>query len=977
MLIARVCVRFLSVFIGVHPWFKLIVPEKGGCRRWSLAFRLLLGDVGMQLHKLPALIALCSCLALPALADTLTFVAQPASAGGDNTWFNAVNWFVTDSTGNLVPAGRVPLTDDGAIITGFVDLQAGGVRLQTLVVTNNSNIANGTISVANLQLFTSCVITNAKLFVLSTLAVGGTNCTLNSTTLSMLSTAFGTLQAVPPATESSLVLAQGAIVQSQGAIRLTDHSQITGGGSPQCALIIQPGGVLASTNSAAIRGSSVGHLLVDMSGVVRVEAGTLNFADGIDWKCSAGVQEFQAMGPSAALIFSNQFHVDSGVMTSFTGGGTNSWLSGASIDGLVQVSAIDSSTQLAGPGHLEILGPVSGVGTLHILGTANQGGVGSWGSGTISLSGVSVDSGANLLIGGPAGTSRQLAGCVITNSGSCTFWGGDLDFSQGAMFDNQTGATFLVQSDGVFSASAGGGAFNNLGTFQKTGSGVSQFGTTNSSAGPDFNNTGLLDLRAGQLDLAGGVSSGEFRQTQGTFLWFWGGTHTLNMGVTFTGTNAMKVSQGVAPATVMLNDSISLSQLELGANGTLDASSAPVTKPLQFDTLLSHDDGVISNGVLQVGTYQMLDQSGISSSTVKVQSALLIQGTNCTLQATTLTLPPGSTAILQRSNPGSGAVLNLNQGSVVDDQGQLSLTDGAIIAGGASPQNKLVIEPGATLISTNSTSIQGQTNAALSIENHGTVRVDAGTLVLAQGTDFNNLGTNEILSGTLALQGTFQQTQGSTMINSGATLTGTSFVLLGGVVSGSGTIRASVVNSGGIVSPGVAFGILSLGPGQSYQQGPLGTLSVELGGTNVGTGYDQLAIGGNASLDGELVVTLVNGFVPHPGQTFQVLTWGSLTGKFADVSIPPVSGTWVPSYSSNGLTLVLAGNLTLPRPSISGGTLSLSINTTPGFSYVVQATNELNPSNWQTASTFAGDGTTKLFTEPLGQAHRFYRVLLQ
>src|SRR5690349_22301949 len=102
----------------------------------------------MQLNKLPALVALCLCLGLPVAADTLTFVAQPASAGGDNTWFNAVNWFVSDGTGNLVPAGRVPLTDDGAVITGFVDLQAGGVRLQTLVATNNSTIVNGSVSVA-------------------------------------------------------------------------------------------------------------------------------------------------------------------------------------------------------------------------------------------------------------------------------------------------------------------------------------------------------------------------------------------------------------------------------------------------------------------------------------------------------------------------------------------------------------------------------------------------------------------------------------------------------------------------------------------------------------------------------------------------------------------------------------------------------------------------------------------------------------
>jgi hypothetical protein len=82
-------------------------------------------------------------LALSAFADTLTFVAQPAATGGDDNWFNAVNWFLTDGSGLLVPAGRPPLANETAIVTGTVNLQASGVRVQTLVVTNNAVIANG------------------------------------------------------------------------------------------------------------------------------------------------------------------------------------------------------------------------------------------------------------------------------------------------------------------------------------------------------------------------------------------------------------------------------------------------------------------------------------------------------------------------------------------------------------------------------------------------------------------------------------------------------------------------------------------------------------------------------------------------------------------------------------------------------------------------------------------------------------------
>jgi hypothetical protein len=294
------------------------------------------------------------------------------------------------------------------------------------------------------------------------------------------------------------------------------------------------------------------------------------------------------------------------------------------------------------------------------------------------------------------------------------------------------------------------------------------------------------------------------------------------------------------------------------------------------------------------------------------------------------------------------------------------------------PQNSLVIEPGAILSSTNSALIQGSTNAALTVENDGTVRVDGGNLTVAEGVAFNDSGRIEVVRGTLAFQGGLEQTQGTTIIDSGATLSSSNFTVLGGTVSGSGRISANLVNVGGIISPGATFGILSTGPGQGYQQGASASLSVELGGASPGSGYDQFAVGGSASLDGQLVVSLVNGFVPQPGQTFQVLTCNSLVGKFASISTPPPgSAVWVPHYSASGVTLALANNMNLPRPFISGGAFNLSINTTPGVHYVVQATDDLNPPNWQTTTTITGDGTVKTASETLARTHRFYRVLLQ
>jgi hypothetical protein len=75
--------------------------------------------------------------------------------------------------------------------------------------------------------------------------------------------------------------------------------------------------------------------------------------------------------------------------------------------------------------------------------------------------------------------------------------------------------------------------------------------------------------------------------------------------------------------------------------------------------------------------------------------------------------------------------------------------------------------------------------------------------------------------------------------------------------------------------------------------------------------------------------------------------------------------------------LVLANQVTLPRPSVVAGALSFAISTTAGVQYLVQATDELNPVNWQTLTTLNGDGTVQTASETMSQAHRFYRVLMQ
>jgi hypothetical protein len=798
----------------------------------------------------------------------------------------------------------------------------------------------------------------------------------------------------------------------------------------------------------------------------------------------------------------------------------------------------------------------------------------TWFNGKISAPQINIDAGANMVFNG-AGASRQLAACVINNSGSCSLLSGDLSFSQGAAVSNLIGATFDFQAPGTvtFYETNGSGLIDNAGTIRNSGGGIIQLGAPGNLPGPDFNNAGLLDIASGQLKLLGGVSSGHFQTAAGAALWFWGGTHVLNAGSTFTGAGSVHLLQSVAAARWLVNDAISVAELELGFNGTVDGSGNLSGKPIHFGALTATDNATLRSGQFEAQTCQMLDQCVLTNSTLNVLGTLAVNGTNCSLQSTLLDILPGTTATLGSTDLASPATLNLAQGSTVQNQGLIQLTAGSQIVGTSPPQNQLLISPGAILSSTNLAYVQGSPTNQLIIDNGGLVRVDSGTLRFGDGlqwkssagtgefravapsalilfagpfhadngvTDFfTGAGTNRLMAGatlsgsalvgslapspetgnlevmdsvsgpgvlrvlgsssppalltwingtlslpqvnidnganlliadapgsvhhlsacqlnnsghcvwssasilagngsmlnnnpgsvldlqtdtllafdnvppavtlnnagtflksagngstslaadlsnsgslmlqagTVRFQGLWQQTSGITLVNAGAVLNAASLNLLGGTLTGAGTVDATV-NNASLVSPGPSTGILTVATGKDYQQASVGTLQVEIGGRTPGLLYDQLAVGGNAILAGRLQVSLVNGFTPQPGDSFEVMTCASETGSFSTIDSSGIPGTyWLPRYNGNHVALVLAKTLVVAPPELSGGSLHLSFPTTPGLVYLVQASDGFTPTSWLTLKTIPGDGSVQTFSEPATKAQRFYRIAIQ
>jgi hypothetical protein len=182
--------------------------------------------------------------------------------------------------------------------------------------------------------------------------------------------------------------------------------------------------------------------------------------------------------------------------------------------------------------------------------------------------------------------------------------------------------------------------------------------------------------------------------------------------------------------------------------------------------------------------------------------------------------------------------------------------------------------------------------------------------------------------------------------NVGGTVGGGLSIQPGQTLQGSGTMPGSV-SSRGRVSPGQSPGVLTIDG--DYTQEATGELLIEIGGLTPGTQYDQLHVTGAAALGGSLTVALVNGFMPRPGDRFQVTTYGSRTGVFETLNGLNLGGGLVltPVYEADGVTLVAqrSGPAVLSaRPIVKNGVL---VAVVLRFSEPLAPASARNPANYR------------------------------
>jgi len=162
--------------------------------------------------------------------------------------------------------------------------------------------------------------------------------------------------------------------------------------------------------------------------------------------------------------------------------------------------------------------------------------------------------------------------------------------------------------------------------------------------------------------------------------------------------------------------------------------------------------------------------------------------------------------------------------------------------------------------------------------------------------NFLNLNGNTLIKrgdGTLTIHSTLNSGSGTVVVEAG-------------ILSGGGTIAGDVRNEGGMISPGNSVGVFTVVG--DYTHGDEATLLAELAGLAAGDEYDVLVVDRSLSLVGSLEVALLDGFTPANGQSFQVLSFSSLTGEFGSIRLPDLSGSlrWDTSglYTSGRLSVV-------------------------------------------------------------------------
>jgi hypothetical protein len=619
-------------------------------------------------------------------------------------------------------------------------------------------------------------------------------------------------------------------------------------GTWQSALTIS-GGTLTNTAGGLIQvnaGSGGDRVLtgnITNLGTMSVGAGVVLKADGSTFNQAGGQVSADGL-----------FYVDRGAFN-FTGGS----LTGAVA---VYVSTLSVAATVTAPSTVIAVGPSTLTSNLSPVVTVWVQGNNSFGQAVLTTS----DAATN-------------AGTILLQSIDNT-WQSTLTVSTG---------TLTNAASGLIQVSAGSGGYRVL-----TGN-VTNLGTVAVGAGT------VLDALSPTFNQAGGqvAADGLFILDRGTFN-FAGGSLAGNVAVY---DSSVSVADTVtSPSTIIAT----------GPSTLIGNLSPAVTVWVQGNNRFGHATLTTAGPTTNAGTILLQSVDDTWQSNLTVSSGTLTNAASGVIQV--------------NAGSGGGRLLNgnlMNMGTITvganttfTEIGSLANLSGGVLTGGTYNLTGTFQFSGAA-ITTNAATVllDGPGSGIIDLfganaltdlaanASGGSFTVQNGRSFTTAG-DFVNAGTLTVGAGsTFSTAGAYTQTAGATTL-SGGTLAASGLVdIQVGILGGSGIINASVRNNDTVNPGGIgAAGLLTING--AYTQTANGTLNIEIGGPNPGSGFDQLAVMGAAYLDGILNVNLLYPFVPDSGATFQILTFDSAVGTFATVNVDP--SFLPPAYDPTGVTVQAA-----------------------------------------------------------------------
>jgi autotransporter-associated beta strand protein len=443
--------------------------------------------------------------------------------------------------------------------------------------------------------------------------------------------------------------------------------------------------------------------------------------------------------------------------------------------------------------------------------------------------------------------------------------------------------------------------------FRVTGGGTLYLTSPPSDTGPSYNPYVRVNQARLRMDYLTHVAPGDFDLTLDNGTLQYSGTTTAAAGFSLSDSGGtLEISN--AATTVTITGPI---------YGTV---ISPFTKAGPGTLVLTSSGNTFGGGLtIANGTIQTASDNTLGQGPITVAAFGTLQYTADTASARMITLNSGVLAVA------TGATLTLDGaqigGGFLRGPGTVALTGASSIVGATSVSGSTINQTGAAAVA-NFTSGgafvvgAGQTlnwngglngitgaltvNGTAAVSNFGssglvTVNTggsltDSNTPLVLGGGSRTYIGSAATPGGTVNLSGQTLELNGGLLVNNGA-ISGTVNVNYGGLAKGAGVYDIVNVADGGVLAPGNSPGILTAATVRfnttSTIAGPV--LSIELAGTTPGIQYDQLRVTSALSLGGTLAVTLINGFTPAAGNSFDILDWGTLSGKFSSIQLPSLA----------------------------------------------------------------------------------------